>query len=209
MSYSVANVLEILIGDMSEAAFAELVNIPKATINRLLSGRTPDPRASTLIPIADYFGITINQLLGIEPLPSNLPLKNGYHSKEVLFQAPFIPMNKLIDWVNNKYTQEESHTIIKDENYVDNHCYLTQTTSDAMAPQFCKDTHLLVNKAIEPQNNDFGLFYLEDEQQLYFRRLLVEGKEKYLYALHPGFSLLGPFKEIKHIGTVVEGRFKL
>src|SRR5579863_3717042 len=51
-----------------EAELARQVGIPQTTINRLLLGGTSDPRAYTLKPIADFFGVTIGQLCGFEPL---------------------------------------------------------------------------------------------------------------------------------------------
>lgn len=53
-------------GGMSESELARKVGLKQQTVHRLLSGTTPDPRISTLIPIAKHFNITIGQLLGEE-----------------------------------------------------------------------------------------------------------------------------------------------
>ncbi len=42
----------LIVYDISESELSRKINVPKATINRLVSGRTPDPRASTLATIA-------------------------------------------------------------------------------------------------------------------------------------------------------------
>lgn len=59
-------VLSGLLSDsgISESELGRKINIPRATINRLIAGHTPDPRASTLNAIAAYFNISIEQLLG-------------------------------------------------------------------------------------------------------------------------------------------------
>ena len=43
-------------------------NIPVPTIHRLKSDRGSNPTIATLLPIANYFGVTINQLIGKEEI---------------------------------------------------------------------------------------------------------------------------------------------
>lgn len=78
MTTQVCNILVSLLeqAHLNEAELARRTNLPKATINRITSGRTPDPRSSTLIPIAEYFHISVDQLMGkkpMSPLNSNTP----------------------------------------------------------------------------------------------------------------------------------------
>lgn len=50
---------------------ATKLDLPTPTIHRLMTGEVQDPRLSTLIFIADYFDITIEQLTGRALLPKN------------------------------------------------------------------------------------------------------------------------------------------
>ncbi len=43
---------------------AHHIGIPMMTIRRLLSGETGDPRISTLKCIADYFEVSVDELIG-------------------------------------------------------------------------------------------------------------------------------------------------
>ncbi|OGT51107.1 MAG: hypothetical protein A3E84_04660 [Gammaproteobacteria bacterium RIFCSPHIGHO2_12_FULL_42_13] len=56
---------------------AVILGIPTPTIYRLAMGDVTDPRLSTMTLIADYFGITIEQLTGRAPLD-----KKFYKKKE-------------------------------------------------------------------------------------------------------------------------------
>ena len=47
---------------------AVILGVPTPTIYRLAMGDVTDPRISTLTIIADYFGVTIEQLMGRKPL---------------------------------------------------------------------------------------------------------------------------------------------
>lgn len=49
-------------------ALANKLNVPTPTIHRLVTGDVKDPRISTLIIIANYFSVTIEQLLGREKM---------------------------------------------------------------------------------------------------------------------------------------------
>src|SRR5690242_5224180 len=56
----------MVVFNVKEAELARKTNLPQTTINRLILGGTSDPRAYTLKPIADFFGISIGQLCGFE-----------------------------------------------------------------------------------------------------------------------------------------------
>lgn len=49
---------------VSEYDLAKNLNIPYNTINRIINGTTTDPRLSTLQQIADYFGVSLDFLVG-------------------------------------------------------------------------------------------------------------------------------------------------
>src|SRR5579863_2694446 len=78
---------------ISESELARQVDLPQTTINRLLLGGTSDPRANTLKPIADFFGVTIGQLCGFEPLSIHRIAGTLNYLNRKAWQ--FIPM---IDW---------------------------------------------------------------------------------------------------------------
>ena len=48
--------------DISEAELSRQTSIPPATIHKILSGKTSDPRISTLKTLADFFQVTLYQL---------------------------------------------------------------------------------------------------------------------------------------------------
>lgn len=47
---------------ISEARLAERTGIPQPTINRITRGQSRDPRDSTVKPLADFFGVTVEAL---------------------------------------------------------------------------------------------------------------------------------------------------
>ena len=53
---------------LTPSSLASKLGIPTNKITRIINEDVTDPRASTLIQIASYFDVTINELLGLEPI---------------------------------------------------------------------------------------------------------------------------------------------
>ena len=60
--------LASLQGDVSDNRLAELCGVPQTTISRLKRGFIKIPAIDTLATLADYFGVTVSQLIGETPL---------------------------------------------------------------------------------------------------------------------------------------------
>jgi len=52
----------------SGSHLARELKIPPPTINRIIAGQVLDPRCSTLVLLADYFDVSIDQLVGREEI---------------------------------------------------------------------------------------------------------------------------------------------
>ena len=70
---TVAEILTMLMARerLSDNELAERTGIPQPTISRIKSGDSRDPRDSTLRPLAKYFRLSISQLRGDVPLPTD------------------------------------------------------------------------------------------------------------------------------------------
>lgn len=54
---------------LSDNQLAEAVDMSQSTITRIRNGISVDPRNGTVQPIADYFGVSLAQLRGEQPIP--------------------------------------------------------------------------------------------------------------------------------------------
>jgi SOS-response transcriptional repressor LexA len=86
----------------SETQLALKIGIPQATLNRLLLADSRDPRASTLIPIAQFFNVSIDELLGIKPLKLDLDgsINDGKYNYNV-HSLPIIDWEMVPEWQSN------------------------------------------------------------------------------------------------------------
>ena len=55
-------------GAMSDNELARQTGINQTTISRLLKGKIADPGVDKLCKLADYFGVTLSQLIGEKPI---------------------------------------------------------------------------------------------------------------------------------------------
>lgn len=176
--------LMLLMGNMSEAKFARAVNLPKATINRLLSGRTPDPRAGTLLPIAQYFGISLEQLLGVEPLSFLSPLKTIDNAVESILKLPFIEIEKIIQWHHLDYHPDHFHSIVSNfQKAITPDCYITQVKTASMQPKFYKNDFIVVNPRIQPKDQDYVIYYIQSDDKIILRKMIIDDNQSILTPL--------------------------
>jgi SOS-response transcriptional repressor LexA len=203
----ISNVLGYLIkqAQITEAGLAKRINIPRATINRLASGKTPDPRASTLNAIAAYFNVSVDQLLGKQPLFSN-----NNHS---IIAAPHASI-PVIEWQNAKNWQEFALSLKPDKhfNWVMVDPSSTQgkfalcLKGESMWPQFQENTLLLIDPDRKPENRDFILAYIKKRDEIVFRQLIVEEKYRFLKAVNTIFPVIQLEEHDIIVGIIIQTR---
>lgn len=74
---------------------ARLTKVPQPTIQRIIAGTTARPHSNSLVPIADYFKISINQLKGAEPIDW-LDKVEAKHSG--INQVPLLDWTEVLSW---------------------------------------------------------------------------------------------------------------
>lgn len=115
----VREILKSLIAqkNISEWKLSEETGIPQSTISAITIGRSKEQRDSTLQPIADYFGITLAQLRGYEPIEN---IGGDSLSKEAALSNhyPVLSADQIQNWLEGtikKTELEEFETSFKTE----------------------------------------------------------------------------------------------
>lgn len=188
--------------NMSEAQLARKTNLPQATINRILSGTTQDPRISTIRAIADIFGVTIKQLIGDEPLLKS-PEKN--HKQSFI---PVIEWYEVLDFVfPSKKQKTYTHTewVLIDRPHIDS-CFALKTPP-SMEPKFRRGSTIIIEPH-EPLKDYHIVVVSFNYQEPTIRRIEKDGGD--IYFLRLKASRHEPAKRMKAsdkiIGVVTETR---
>jgi len=207
----ISNILSHLINTngISEAELGRKIGVPRATINRLVSGKTPDPRASTLEAIARFFDITIDQLLGKKPL-LGMHHENRSGSK-VENWIPIIAWEQVNQWqklINIIKPDTHFDWILGDQN-IDGGTFAITFKGESMSPQFYANTVLIVDTNTPPKNRDFVIAYCSETQETLFRQLIIDGNYRFLNPINTIFPAVQLKNNDQIIGLVVQSRNKL
>lgn len=197
---TLSTVLETLIQNsgVSESALARRMGITVATLNKIKSGIMSNPTLRTLESIAQYFGISIDQLVGNAPLDTYF--QNNLHC------IPFVDISSLEktniqelnydthkDWMRVELLPEiKSHNI-----------FTTMYTGDAMYPLLDKQTIVVIDADNLPTNKSLVLAYISNTKELLIRKLLVDGAYQILKPLNQSFPDINLTEKDKILGTVI------
>ncbi|MBP9722452.1 MAG: helix-turn-helix transcriptional regulator [Gammaproteobacteria bacterium] len=188
---------------IDESTLAKACNISLASLSRIKNNPDSNPTISTLRPLADFFNITIDQLLGYSPLDNNIAN---------IKQVPVIPNTEIFTWLNNKTsnTPIEQWLIynqsISDLTFATN--YKLDNTNSVL--QNCL---ILIDPKRELQHDDLIFIYNNKIKQFFLRLISIDDQNKiYLRPIESGFSdyvLLDNCKNnLSILGVVIESRLQ-
>jgi SOS-response transcriptional repressor LexA len=188
--------------NISEAELARAIKLPRATINRIKSGKIIDPRSSTLTLISDYFKVSIDQLLGHAPISFN-----KYQELNII-RVPILEWSQLIN-IDMITKAQGENTLSKDWIYFEcdnkknsNSLFALQIEGDAMWPYFDDKSIIFIDTALVPQNRNFVVAYVASSDDIILRQLLIDGKSKILTPLNTLFPPINLSSDDKLIGVV-------
>lgn len=207
---------------ISKDELAEMCDLPVETIRNIYYGKTPDPKASTVMKISKALNITVNCLMGEcshsseERALLQYFRSCGHHGRSVvLLSAKFEALT-----AKEEREAKEKHTVpcliphgdihqgivydscevvdiytSKEEAYV-----AIKMSNNDLVPAYCKGDILLIANRF-PANNEYGVFYKNGKA--YIRQYIEEEKQYRLKCLHnQGKDMI--FKrmdEIEYVGT--------
>lgn len=159
---------------LTPAALARKLGIPTNKITRILNGDVTDPKASTLLQIANYFGISIEQLLGLKPI-----IREGLANHQTATQSlPIYEFSKPAQIAKNWY-----HWVA---NEIEGNYYALNVDTDLYEPTFPQNSLLIVNPDIMPEDRCDIIVKKKDSPQHYsIKKYVLEGNEIYLYPINP------------------------
>lgn len=164
---------------LSASELSRRINIPSDTIKKMRTGKNTNPTIATLKPIANYFGITVSQLIGEEPITSANCGEEDYHNNQTKYASiPIIAWQDTVLWVETKYPVKKycyvSLATLKNNAYaleLQNSSYQLFPSDSVIIvdPQsdYLHGDYVLVHKAgqtvpsIKKVINDEGVYYLQ------------------------------------------------
>ena len=172
--------------DMKPVDLARAVDMPPPTIHRLVTGKSSRPYKTSLEPIAGYFSITVDQLLGEDSITIQ-EAENGQTSL-MKNNVRAIP---IITW-KGTLALEEAITLGKKEiivaNDISEKSFALIMTDTSMEPLCPRGSILIFDPQLTPIDRSYVLVKLHDSKIPVFRQLLIDLEHKYLKPLNPDLS---------------------
>lgn len=188
---------------MDESTLAKACNISLASLSRIKNNPESNPTISTLRPIAEFFNITIDQLLGYSPLDKNITN---------IKRVPMISNTEIFSWLNNKTTQSPIIQWLVCDLPISDHTFAInyKLENNSTVLQNCI---VLVDPKREFKHEDLVLIYNNKIKQFFLRLISIDDQDKiFLKPIESGFSdyiaLDSCRNNINLIGVAVESRLQ-
>lgn len=191
---------------ITESELARRTGVGQPVVHRIASGETDNPKVGTLSPIANFFALSISQLIGDEPLPQNR-LPGTYNpGAQGWCQVPLLDWEQVSEWpsVNNP-SNKPTRSISVDLNLGEN-AYALTVKDTTMEPRFPENTIIIVDPTLQPSDRDYAVVRVDGQKLPTFKQILIDGDSTYLKPLNPDFKALLLDKGYKFLGVVVQAR---
>ena len=165
---------------LSENELSRRTGVPQQVINRILSGINKNPKIATLMPIANYFMISLSQLIGDAPLTEDIKINPSHLGWN---EIPLIDWEMLNNIKMNRIDSINNKRIMVDAN-IDPNCFAVTMDGNSMEPRFPDGTILIFNKMKKIKTASFGLFYIHSINKIVFRQIFIKGKNIYIKCLN-------------------------
>jgi len=200
-NFLVENLNKLLeIQNISECELARRVNVPQQTLHKIFSGKTADPRISTLKALADYFEVGVGDLC-IE----NMPIHAGTAPKGKA--VPIISWTECTDpnFIDAIETTHWEQWAVVDSKFSAKTYALS--SKPALENKFPKGTLFIIDPAVSPSDGDLVVVQYPETGEATLRELSIDGPNQILISLNQQAQQEVLNKKIKILGAVVQSRF--
>jgi SOS-response transcriptional repressor LexA len=207
MKNSMHTILKGLMAELgiNESELARRTGIGQPVVHRICSGETDNPKVATLSPIANFFAVSIDQLIGTEPLsPDRIP---GTFNPDAQGwrQIPLLAWEQVLSWPNLTQKSGPLPTISTDIE-LSQHAYALTVRDTTMEPRFPEGTVLLVDPNLQPNSLDFAIIHIEGQHLPNFKQILIDGEHTILKPLNADFKTSLLDKPHKFLGVMIQSR---
>jgi len=181
---------------ISTTELARQINISQPVLHRLATGETTNPRIGTLIPIARFFSVTLDQLLG--------------NTTQITTQSwttvPLLTLDQIINWLDHRLSMPPLTKFVSTNIPANKNNYAIQINNSVMQPRFSEGTLLIINPDYIPEDQDFIIVHSKGQKYASFKQLLTDGETSYLKSLNSDFQTIPTSKDHRILGTMVQAR---
>ncbi|WP_165773244.1 helix-turn-helix domain-containing protein [Zooshikella ganghwensis] len=196
---------------LDEKELAKATGVPSGTIVRLLYNPSSNPTVNTLIPLMKFFSISMDQLLGLAPLPLQNQHEENLINKQTASVLPVMPLNALSACLyKNKDDKAQKVEWIHTGYYFPHDAGLAVKVDSAFYyPTLQKNTVIIVDCEKVPQSGDLILLLHKSERNFFIRQYFQENRRQYIRGVTPNDLFTESFDDasMQLVGTIVETHY--
>lgn len=166
--------------DLTANGLATILSVPTPTVHRLATGDVQDPRLSTMLLLADHFGITLEQLIGRAKLDPHYYADRFNNVRRPDVSIPFLnledtfTLDRSIKRCSRWFRWQSQDGVENDK------AFAIQIKGDLYQSVFPANSVVVIDSKGKPEQGDYVLVHYRGETMPVFKRYFSEGKNKYL-----------------------------
>lgn len=181
------------------------IGLPQPTLHRIATGKSPNPHRSTLEPIANFFQLNVEQLVGSESIPAD------YWSAAFPAETAKVTSIPIISWEQIEHPLEIARVGCREimSANLSDQCFGLSMNDSSMEPHFEQGSTLIFDPGLAIKDRAYALVKLSDSEHPIFRQVLMDGDSCYLKSLNPdlsAFTMRTMKEEDEVLGILVESR---
>lgn len=190
---------------LSLSQLSQACGVDKPIISRILNGKTTNPQVDTLKPIAEFFDITIDQLIGVGKTAAEKQYGVVVPIDRLL--VPLIEWKHIPYWreikdsYNPKKTIDARITGSKDS-------FAIEIDNNKYEPVFSCGCIIIIDPSIDPKNRDYILTSDENSALPTIEQLIIENDKTFLKTIDSKLNIKKITKLIC-FGVVTESHLNL
>lgn len=181
---------------------AKLTGLPATTIKRIRNNDQSNPTLATLIPIANYFAISLSQLVG----DGLLDLENKNYDLPGLQQIPLLTWRECTHY--QKLDYEKHHKKIYTERKISKKGFAL-VIEDQDLDFFPKNSLVIVEPEKTPEPGDHVIVSKIEQGMASIKKYIVEIDQIYLKSLIAGLGISLLTAEYQILGVVIQCKLEL
>lgn len=190
--------------------------IPQTTISNIIRGKSRNPRPLTLKLLSELFEITIEQLVGYDPLEIITPPTYSKPSQPSNFKqpnlsvpstVPLLEWNIVRPWVLGKCGINSNTLWIANDACKSLKSFALRIKPSMFSKFFSSQAILLIDPLAVINDGCIVLFFVNESKEPSLRLLVIDGDEKRLQSLDHEIPSIVLTDEYFVVGPVVEVRY--
>jgi len=174
--------------DMKPIDLARETGVPQQTIQRWVSGSSTRPYKDSLKPIAQYFSLTEEQLLGKEPIASLWAPEKEASFTTMLADFKTAPLLEWAEAMDAATAKVPAKHLLPIMGNISHEAFAVLMPDHSMDPVFPKDSVLIFDPQKKAVDRSYVLVKLDGCATPTFRQLLIDAEDSYLKPLNPDLS---------------------